>query len=60
VLVGAGQEQHVIAVEPLEAGERIGGQRLVGLADMRRPLGYEIAVVMKNVLSGMFGLCGRG
>ena len=36
VLVGAGQEEDVAAVEAHEAGERVGGQRLVGVADMRR------------------------
>jgi hypothetical protein len=41
VLVGAGEEQHVVAVEPLEAGQRVGGQRLVGLADMRRAIGVR-------------------
>jgi hypothetical protein len=39
VLVGAGEEQNVIAVEPLEAGQRIGGERLVGLADVRGAIG---------------------
>ena len=39
VLVGAGQEVHVLAVEPLEAGDRIGRQRLIGMADVRRPVG---------------------
>ena len=36
VLVGAGEEEHVIAVEPHEAGDGVGGDRLVGVADMRR------------------------
>ncbi len=35
VLVGAGQEEHVLAVEPLEARQRIGRDRLIGVADMR-------------------------
>ena len=35
VLVGAGEEKHVIAVEPLEAGDGVGGDHLVGVADMR-------------------------
>ena len=38
VLVGAGQEEHVLAVEPLEARDGIGGDRLVGVPDMRRPV----------------------
>ena len=36
VLVGAGEKEHVIAVEPHEAGDRIGGDDLIGVADMRR------------------------
>ncbi len=36
VLVGAGQEEHVLAVEPLEARQRIGRDRLIGMADVRR------------------------
>ena len=36
VLVGAGQEEHVLAVEPLKARQRVGRDRLIGVADMRR------------------------
>ena len=36
VLVGAGEEIDVVAVEPHEAGDGVGGDRLVGVADMRR------------------------
>ena len=39
VLVGAGEEEDVVAVEPLEAGDRIGRDRLVGVPDMRRAVG---------------------
>src|SRR6516225_8695328 len=39
VLVGAGQEEDVEAVEPLEAGDRVGRDRLVGVPDMRRTVG---------------------
>ena len=35
VLVGAGQEEDVAAPEPLEARDRIGRDRLIGMADMR-------------------------
>ena len=35
VLVGAGQEEDVLAVEPLKARQRIGRDRLIGVADMR-------------------------
>ena len=36
VLVGAGEEEHVTAVKPHEAGDGVGGDRFVGVADMRR------------------------
>ena len=36
MLVGAGQEEDVVAVEPHEAGDRVGRDRLIGVADMRR------------------------
>jgi hypothetical protein len=39
VLIGAGQETNIIAIQALEAGERIGGQRFIGVADMRRAVG---------------------
>ena len=39
VLVGTGEEEHVVAVEPHEAGDGIGGDRLIGVADMRRAIG---------------------
>ena len=39
VLVGSGEEEHVVAVEPHEAGDRIGGDRLVGVADVGRAIG---------------------
>ena len=39
VLVHAGDEQHVIAVEPLEARDRVGRDALIGMADMRRAIG---------------------
>ncbi len=34
VLVGAGQEEHLVRVEPHEAGEHIAGERGVGVPDM--------------------------
>src|SRR6185437_70480 len=34
VLVGTGQEEHVLAVEPRKARQRIGCDRLIGVADM--------------------------
>ena len=36
VLVGAGQEEHVVAVQPLEPRHHVGRDRGVGVADMRR------------------------
>ena len=39
VLVGAGDEEHVVAVEPHETGDCIGRDRLVGMADMGRAIG---------------------
>ncbi len=36
VLIGAGEKEHIAAVEPLEAGDGVGGDRLIGVADMRR------------------------
>ena len=39
MLVGSGEEKHVVTVEPHEAGDRVGGDRLVGVADMRRAVG---------------------
>jgi hypothetical protein len=34
MLVGAGEEKHVLAIEPLEARQRIGRDRFIGMADM--------------------------
>ena len=36
VLVGAGEEIDVVAVEPHEAGDRVGRDHFIGVADMRR------------------------
>ncbi len=36
VLVGAGEKEHVAAVEAGKAGDGVGGDRLIGVADMRR------------------------
>ena len=36
VFVGAGEKEHVAAIEPHEAGNGVGGNGLVGVADMRR------------------------
>ena len=39
VLVGAGEKEHVLAIEPLEARQGIGRDRLIGVADMRYAVG---------------------
>jgi hypothetical protein len=36
MLVGAGQKEHILAVEPLEARQRVRGNRLIGMSDMWR------------------------
>ncbi len=41
VLVHAGDEQRVVAVEPLEPRDRIGRDPLIGMADVRRPIGIR-------------------
>ncbi len=38
MLVHAGDEQRVAPVELVEAGEGVGGDALIGMADMRPPL----------------------
>ncbi len=35
VLVGAGEKKHILAVETLKARQRVGRDRLIGMADMR-------------------------
>jgi hypothetical protein len=39
MLIGAGQEEYILAVEPLEAGQRVGCDRLIGVTDMRIAVG---------------------
>jgi hypothetical protein len=41
VLVRSGEEEHALAVEPLEAGQRVGGDHRVGVADMRLAVRIE-------------------
>ena len=53
VLVGAGEKKDVTAVEPHEARDRVGGDRLVGVADMRR------AVRIGNRGGDVIGLAGH-
>src|ERR1700744_5671666 len=39
LLVGAGHKEHVLAVEPLKARQRVGRDRLIGVTDMRHAVG---------------------
>ena len=39
MLVGPGLEPHVAALRALKAGDDVGGDRLIGVADVRRPVG---------------------
>ena len=56
VLVGAGEEEHVVAVEPHEAGDRVGRDRLIGMADMRRPV--RIGDRRGDVVAGLSAISG--
>ena len=53
VLVGAGEEEHVAAVEPGKTGDGVGGDRLIGVADMRRAVG------IRNRGGDVIGLAGH-
>ncbi|MEY9682014.1 hypothetical protein ABIF13_002788 [Bradyrhizobium elkanii] len=64
VLVGAGQEEHVLAVEPLEARQCVGRDRLIGVADMRLTVrisdrGRDVEHVAA-IRGGHRDGCGRG
>jgi hypothetical protein len=58
MLVGAGQEEHVLAVEALEARQRVGRDRFIGVADMGRAVrvgdgcGDVKALAVGNVFGG--------
>ena len=41
VFVGARQKEHILAVKPLKPRHNIRGDRRVGVADMRNPVGIE-------------------
>ena len=41
MLIGAGQEEHVLSVKPLKPRQHIGRDRRVGVTDMRHPVGVE-------------------
>ena len=41
VFVHAGDEQRVAPVKPVEPGEGVGGDPLIGVADMRRAIGVR-------------------
>src|SRR5262249_8123578 len=51
VLVGAGEEEHVVAVETLEPRTRVGRDQLIGEADMRRAIG--IGDGRRDVVAGL-------
>ena len=53
VLVGAGEEEHVIAVEPHEAGDGVGRDHLVGVPDMRGAV--RIGDRGGDVIAGLIG-----
>jgi hypothetical protein len=38
MLVGSGQKENVLAIESLKARERVGRDRFIGVADMRRTI----------------------
>ena len=58
VLVGAGEEEDVLAVKPLKARQRIGRDRLIGVADMRMRIGDRGRDVVG--LAARWRGCGRG
>ena len=41
VLVGAGEKKHILAVEPLKTRQRIGRDRLIGVANVRQTVGVR-------------------
>ena len=53
VLVGAGEEEYVAAVEPGKASDGVGGDRFIGVADMRR------TVRVRNRGGDVIGLAGK-
>ena len=53
VLVGAGEEKDVEAVQPMEAGDGVGRDRLVGVADVRRAV--RVRDRGRDVIGGLFG-----
>ena len=57
VLVSAGQEEHVVAVEPLEARDRVGGDDLVAIADVWRTV--RIRDRGRDVIAGLFSHLAR-
>ncbi|MGY3393286.1 hypothetical protein ACVWW6_005877 [Bradyrhizobium sp. USDA 3311] len=60
VLVGAGQEEHVLAVEPCKACQRVGGDRLIGVADMRVAVGIGDRGRDVEDVVARGGRCGHG
>jgi hypothetical protein len=56
MLVGAGQEEDVAAAQALEARDRVGRDRLIGVADMRPAI--RIADCRRDVEGFGHGRCG--
>ncbi len=55
VLVGAGEKKHILAVEPRKARQRIGRDRLIGMADMRHAIGVRDGGRDVEGLTGQIG-----
>jgi hypothetical protein len=55
MLIRSGQETNVVAVEPLEAGNRVGRHDRIGMTDMRHAIGIEDRRCQKIRRSGCIG-----
>src|SRR6266581_4436482 len=60
VLVGTGEEVHVVAIVPLETRNRVGRDQLVGKSDMRRAIGIgdgrgQVVARLVERRAGFFG-----
>src|SRR5439155_5513070 len=53
VLVGASEEEHLVTIEPHETGDRIGCDRLVCVADVRRAI--RVGDGGGDIIAGLFG-----
>ena len=60
MLVGSGEEAHIKAIKPLEAGDDIGGNRFIGMAHVRPAVGISDGA--GDVITGFrhdHGQCGK-